>query len=336
MVRKKLAALTALLSAGALALTGCGASNSGSGDASGDKAGSAKVNTNDKWSDCTPGSDSADTTSMKAGSDKNLTIGAFNGWDESFATAHLLKNTLEKDGYKVKIEGFDAGPGYAGVAGGDIDFITDGWLPLTHADYVKRYGDKLENLGCWYDNAKLTIAVNKDSKAKSIGDLKTMGKEYNNTLYGIEAGAGLTKTTKNSVIPKYDLTNINFKVSSTPAMLAQLKRATSRGEDVAVTLWRPHWAYDAFPIRDLKDPKKALGEAETIYSFGRTGFEKDNPKVAQLVKNMAFDDETLASLESTMFSADKYDGQNLDKAVAEWVSQHGDWVEKWKKGELGQ
>ncbi|MCY6488430.1 hypothetical protein OYG14_12980, partial [Actinobacillus pleuropneumoniae] len=86
------------------------------------------------------------------------------------------------------------------------------------------------------------IAVNKDSKARTIGDLKTMGDEYDNTLYGIEAGAGLTKATKDSAIPKYGLKNLSFKISSTPAMLAQLKKSTSAGQDIAVTLWRPHWA----------------------------------------------------------------------------------------------
>ncbi|AXE39687.1 glycine betaine ABC transporter substrate-binding protein [Acidipropionibacterium virtanenii] len=332
MVRKKLLALTALLSAGALALSACGASNSGGG--SGEASGTAAATPDQKWADCKPSDGAKDTSSMDADSKKDITIGAFNGWDESFATAGLIKNVLEKDGYKVTIKGFDAGPGYTGVAGGDIDLITDGWLPLTHADYIKKYGDKLENLGCWYDNAKLTIAVNKDSKAQSIADLKSMGKEYNNTLYGIEAGAGLTKTTQNSAIPKYGLDNMNFKVSSTPAMLSQLKKSTTAKQDIAVTLWRPHWAYDAFPVRDLKDPKGAMGGAEVLYSFGRPGFEKDFPKAAQLVKNMAFDDKNLSSLENVMFSDDKYGGENQEKAVAEWAKDNPDWIKNWQAGKL--
>ena len=332
MIRRKVIAVTSILAMGALALSGCDASNSGSGESDSSDTGSNNVNT--KWADCTPGKGSKDTTSMKADGKKNITIGAFNGWDESFATAGIMKNVLEKDGYKVTIKGFDAGPGYAGLVAGDIDLLTDTWLPLTHADYVKRYGDKMENLGCWYDNAKLTIAVNKDSKAKTIGDLKSMGDDYGNTLYGIEAGAGLTKVTQQSAIPKYGLKNLNFKISSTPAMLSQLKKATAANRDIAVTLWRPHWAYGAFPVRDLKDPKNAMGDAEVIYSFARPGFEKDFPKAAQLMRNMAFDDKTLSDLEDTMFSADKYGGKNQEKAVAEWTSHNEAWVDKLKSGEL--
>ncbi|MDO4413311.1 glycine betaine ABC transporter substrate-binding protein [Cutibacterium sp.] len=332
MVRRKVIGVVSTLTIGAIALSGCGATNSGSGE--GDSSATGSNNVDKKWVECTPGDGSKDTGSMKADADNKITIGAFNGWDESFATAGILKNVLEKDGYTVTIKGFDAGPGYAGLVGGDIDLITDGWLPLTHADYVKRYGDKMENLGCWYDNAKLTIAVNKDSKAKTIGDLKSMGDEYGNTLYGIEAGAGLTKTTKDSAIPKYDLKNLNFKISSTPAMLAQLKKSTDAGQDIAVTLWRPHWAYDAFPVRDLEDPEKAMGEAEVLYSFGRPGFEKDHPKAAQLVRNMVFDDDTLSSLENTMFSSENYGGENQEKAVTEWTSNNKEWVDKLKSGEL--
>lgn len=332
--RKKLAALTAVVSAAALALSACGASNSGSGSASGANSDAPSSNVNKKWANCSVTTGAKDTTSMKADSDKNIKIAAFNGWDESFATAYLLKYQLGKEGYNVTVKGFDAGPGYIGTAQGDMDVLTDVWLPLTHADYIKQYGDKLESNGCWYDNAKLTIAVNKNSPAKSISDLKTMSSKYQNTLYGIEAGAGETKVVQDTMIPKYGLQNMTFKVSSTPAMLAQLKKATSSNQNIAVTLWRPHWAYEAFPVRDLADPKGAMGGAEKIYSFSHKGFAKKDPKAAQLIKNMAFSDDELSSLENTMFSSSKYNGKDPDKAVAEWAGQNGDWIQKWQQGKL--
>jgi len=84
---------------------------------------------------------------MKPATNTSLTIGAFNGWDESWATAGLIKQVLKKDGYTVTIKGFDAGVGYQATAGGDIDIITDSWLPVTQAGYIRKYGPKLENLG---------------------------------------------------------------------------------------------------------------------------------------------------------------------------------------------
>lgn len=334
MVRKNLVALTAFISAAALALSGCGASNSGTGSAHPGGSDAPSSTVDKKWADCTPGAGAKDVTGMKKDDDRTITIAAFNGWDESFATAHMLKYGLEKDGYSVSVKSFDAGPAYTGMAAGDVDLITDTWLPITHADYIKKYGSKLESLGCWYDNARLTIAVNKDSPATSIEDLKSMGKEYDNTLYGIEAGAGETKVVKDTMIPAYGLQSTTFKVSSTPAMLAQLKKATSSGQNIAVTLWRPHWAYSAFPVRDLKDPKGAMGGAENIYTFARSGFGSDSPKAAQLARNLAFSDEDLASLENVMFSDTEYAGKDNDKAVAQWAEDHPEWIKKWEQGTL--
>ena len=96
MVRRKVIAVASAVTMGALAVSGCGATNSGNGEPGGSDTGMDNVNT--KWADCTPGHVSKDTTSMQADSKKDITIGAFNGWDESFATAGIMKNVLEKDG----------------------------------------------------------------------------------------------------------------------------------------------------------------------------------------------------------------------------------------------
>ena len=95
---------------------------------------------------------------MKLDSFTSLTIGAFIGWDESWATAGLIKQVLKKDGYTVTIKGFDAGVGYQATAGGDIDIITDSWLPVTQAGFIRKVGAMLENLGCGYDPRYRTVA----------------------------------------------------------------------------------------------------------------------------------------------------------------------------------
>lgn len=328
--RSKMFASVAL--ATALVLTGCGASNEGGGD---DSEAAPKTDASDsKWADCDMNEGVAATSSVDQGVDKEISIAAFNGWDESFATAHLLKAVLEQDGFTVTIKALDAGPAYTAVAQGDVDLLTDGWLPITHDSYLNDYGDKLESLGCWYDNAKLTIAVNDDSPAQSLDDLKDMGDEYGNTIIGIEAGAGLTKQTKDSMIPAYGLEDWTFTTSSTPAMLAAIKKSQSDGDNIVVTLWRPHWAYAAFPMRDLEDPKGAMGGAEFIYSFATKGFESEHPYAGQLVKNLIINDDRLASLENVMFGADNFNGTDNDAAVAQWLGENQDFVEEWKAGTL--
>lgn len=330
---KRSKTMAGIAMAAALVLTGCGASNTGSGD---NDSGSEETAAQSEWAQCDMTEGVQDIATVDGeDTDKEITIGTFNGWDESFATAHLLKAVLEQDGYTVTIEPYDAAPAYTAVADGSIDLVTDAWLPITHEDYLKQYGDKMESLGCWYDNAKLTIAVNEDSPAQSIEDLADMGDEYGNTIVGIEPGAGLTKQTEEKAIPEYGLDGMTFTTSSTPAMLAAIKASQSNGTNIAVTLWRPHWAYDAFPMRDLEDPKGAMGGTEFIYSFATDGFSEEHPVAAQLVKNLILTDEHLSSLENIMFGADNFNGADNDAAVAQWLSENPDFATQLKAGELG-
>ncbi|MDK6646294.1 glycine betaine ABC transporter substrate-binding protein, partial [Actinotignum timonense] len=81
---------------------------------------------------------------------------------------------------------------FTGLAEGDFDLLMDGWLPTTHKDYAEKYGDQIQDFGAWYDNAKLTIAVNKDAPIDSLDELAANADKFNNEIIGIDAGAGLT------------------------------------------------------------------------------------------------------------------------------------------------
>lgn len=260
-----------------------------------------------------------------SGDEREISIGIPSGWDEGIAVSHLWQAILEDKGYEVETETADVGVIYTGLAGGDFDITFDVWLPYTHASYEEEFGDKVSDLGVWYDDAKLTIAVNEDSPARSLEDLAAMSDEYGNRLVGIEAGAGLTKITQEEVIPAYGLEDMEYAVSSTPAMLAELKGATDTGENVAVTLWRPHWAYDEFGIRDLEDPEGALGDAEEIHMWGAPDFEERFGELAGWLKDFTLTDEQLFSLENTMFNDEEYK-DDPEAGVTAWLEQNPDFV----------
>jgi len=298
-MKKRLLATVALAATAALGLSACSSGGSGGGSGDGDK--------------------------------KDITIAVFNGWAEGEATSYLWQAILEDKGYNVKLEGADAGPVFTGLAQGDYDVTFDVWLPSTHADYWKTYGDKLEDLGSWYQNAPLTIAVNEDAPIDSLADLAANADKFGNKIIGIEPGAGLTKATAEKIIPQYGLDKMEFETSSTAAMLAALKKATSQGQNIVVTLWKPHWAYDAFPIKDLKDPKDAFGEPDHIDTVGRAGFTEDFPEVAKWFGNWEFPDEKLAELEKLMFQPDESgntpDAGEYPKIVKDWIAKNKDWVD---------
>ncbi|ROS78531.1 glycine betaine ABC transporter substrate-binding protein [Cellulomonas sp. PhB143] len=253
--------------------------------------------------------------------DEKIAIGVPTGWDEGIAASYLWATMLEDQGYDVETQDADLGVIFTGLAGGGYDLYFDTWLPTTHKAYIDKYGDDIVDLGTWYDQAKLTIAVNEDSPAKTIGDLKTMGDEYGNKLVGIEAGAGETGVIKNDVLPGYGLDNIDFPASSTSAMLASLKGATDKGENIAVEMWRPHWAYDAFPIRDLKDPKGLMGKTEKIHTYGDKTFAKDHPDLVGPLKKFRMSDDQLFSLEN-LLTNDYQDDK--EAGVQKWLKANPD------------
>src|SRR5690606_37262291 len=99
----------------------------------------------------------------------------------------------------------DAGLLYTGVANGDIDVYPSAWPEVTHAAYMEENGDDLEDLGAYYDNAILTLSVPEYTDIASIEDLKGNADMFDGKITGIEAGAGLTKVTKEEAMPAYDL-----------------------------------------------------------------------------------------------------------------------------------
>jgi glycine betaine/proline transport system substrate-binding protein len=269
---------------------------------------------------------SGDSASSNSGGKKDLKIAVFSGWAEGEATSYLWQQVLEDKGYNVDLESATAGPVFTGVSQGDYDVTFDVWLPNTHKKYWEKYGDKLEDIGSWYKNAPLTIAVNKDAPIDSLADLAANADKFDNKIVGIEPGAGETGVVKDSVIPKYGLDKMEFQTSSTAAMLAALKKATKDGTNIAVTLWKPHWAYNAFPIKDLKDPKGALGTPDHIDVVGRTGFKKDYPQLTKWFKNFSFPDEKLADLENKMFNSGA-DESDYPDIVKKWMKSNQDFVD---------
>lgn len=262
------------------------------------------------------------------GGGKSLTIGYIT-WAEDIAATYLWEHILEKRGYEVKLTQAGVGPTFAGVASGDIQLFFDMWLPLTHKQYKEQYGDQMIQLTQWYDKATLEIAVPEYlKKIDSIGDLRGKAEMFDGKIVGIEPGAGLTDVTKSRVIPQYNLKAYRLATSSTTAMLAALESATKAKEPIVVTLWRPHWAYAAYPIKDLKDPKGALGEAEHIYAVAPTGFKEEYPQVAKWVSNFHMTPEQLGPLENMVVN--KADSAQERRAkAAKWASNHQDLISQW-------
>ncbi|MYQ89881.1 ABC transporter permease subunit [Streptomyces sp. SID4946] len=271
------------------------------------------------------------TTSEASGADvgkgKEIKIG-YIPWDEGIASTFLWKEILQERGFKVTTTQYAAGPLYTGLATGQIDFETDSWLPTTHAEYWKKYGKQLDDIGKWYGPTSLELSVPSYVKdVNSLADLKAHASEFGGKIVGIEPSAGEMSLLKTKVLKEYGLSG-SYQVidGSTPAMLAELKRAYARKQPVLVTLWSPHWAYSSYDLKKLQDPKGAWGKGDGVHALSRKGFAGDNPQVAGWLKNFSMTEKQLTGLEAKIQGAGK--GKEQD-AVRSWLRANPGLVDKW-------
>ncbi|MEZ0493861.1 glycine betaine ABC transporter substrate-binding protein [Kineococcus sp. TBRC 1896] len=270
---------------------------------------------------------------------RTVNLGFLPGWTDGLSTAYLWKNLLEGEGYAVEFtELSDAAPLYTALAQGDVDVYPSGWPQVTHQDYMNQYGDQIEDLGAWYEGAVLTLVVPEYTDVDSIDQLAGQGARFGGRIVGIEPGAGLTRITREQAMPEtyedadgdeqqgYGLEGeYELVTSSTAAMLAELQSATDAQQDIVVTLWRPFWANTSFPVKDLADPRGAMGQAETLNSLARQGFAEDMPDVADMMSNFTLTDEQYGTLEDTVVN--EYGEGRYDEGVQAWLDQNPDFRE---------
>ncbi|CAH0154743.1 glycine betaine ABC transporter substrate-binding protein [Microbacterium sp. Bi128] len=257
------------------------------------------------------------------GDDKGtITLGFLPSWTDGLSTAYLLEDQLEKLGYTVQMQTLtEAGPLYTGLAQGDVDIYPSAWPELTHKSYMDEYGDNIEDLGAYYDNAKLTIAVPSYVDIDSIDQLKDNAARFDGRIYGIEPGAGLTKQTQESMLPGYGLDgDFELVTSSTAAMLTELDNAIAAQKDIVVTLWRPFWANDAYDVKDLEDPQGLMGEPEKLHFLGTAGFAETYPDAAELIAGIQLDDAQYGALEDLVVN--EYGEGREAEAVDAWLEQN--------------
>lgn len=293
----KIGRLTALAAAVGLALTACG--NGETADTGGEGEG---------------------------GEDNTIDIAINHGWEEGIAVAELWALVLEDEGYEVNKTYMDLAPSFSALSTGDMDFNMNIWQPVTHEEYLEEYGEDLEEVGVWNSDANQVIAVSSDAPFDSLEDLADNADLFDSELVGIEPGAGLTERTEQYVIPEYGLEDWEFTTSSTPAMLQEVETATNNGDYIAVTLWRPHWAFSAYDIKPLEDPKEALGQEENMTIYARNGFSEDQPEVYEWLSNFEIDTETLQDLEEVMF-VEEVSQDQYPEVIREWMEENQEWVD---------
>ena len=257
------------------------------------------------------------------GKSKKISI-AYANWSEGIAMTNLAKAIFEDQGYDVKLLNADLAPIFTSISRKKADVFMEVWMPVTMEDYMKQYGDKLEVIGDIYDGARIGLVIPDYVTINSIEELNAEKERFSGQIVGIDAGAGIMKTT-DKAIGDYGLDGYKLLTSSSSTMLASLQKAMEKEAWIVITGWTPHWMFDRYPLKFLHDPKGTYGNVESIYVVGWKGFTEKDPFAAKFFSNIKFTTEEISSLMKTLKDA-RMDEEDL---VRKWRDEHRELVESW-------
>ncbi len=266
--------------------------------------------------------------------DNRIRIG-WTAWSDAEALTKLAERVLEdRMNYDVELVLADIGLQYQGLADGDLDAMLMSWLPLTHAAYMERVGDRIVPLGILYTGARLGWAVPAyvpEDQLGSIADLTNpeVRERLSGQIQGIDPGAGLMQASERA-IEAYGLDGYDLVSASGAAMTAALDRAIRREQWIVVTAWSPHWMFSRHDIRYLDDPQGSLGGQERVHVMARQGFDQDYPEATAFLARMSL---PLDELEALMLQATE---TSYEEAVAAYIAEHPARVNYWATGEIDE
>jgi len=255
--------------------------------------------------------------------DKGTVHLAYVEWSSEVASTNVVRAVLEQAGYEVDMTSLSAAAMWQAVASGDADAIVAAWLPTTHADYIDRVGDDVEDLGVNLDGTKLGLVVPAYSDIETIGDLNDQADAFNGEIIGIDPGAGLMGLTE-EVIDTYGL-DLRLRSGSGATMTAALASAIDNEEDIVVTGWTPHWKFARFDLKYLEDPQGVYGGAEQIHTIVRQGLADDMPEAYAILDAFEWTPEQMGEV---MLMNQEEDSDPYENAK-QWVEENQDLVASW-------
>ena len=258
------------------------------------------------------------------------------GWTDITTTTATAKHVLEALGYEVDVKILSVPVTFASLESDDVDVFLGNWMPAQSGaigPYIE--SGEIESINTNLTGTKYTLGVptyTYEAGLKSYGDIHKFKDELDGKIYGIEPGnegndylVGLTESNT------FDLEGFQIVESSEQGMLAQVKRATSKGDPVVFLGWEPHPMNSNFDLTYLEGGDDFFGPdlgGATVKTNTRAGYVKECPNVGKLLNNLEF---TLA-MENEIMGAILDDGKDPAEAATAWIKANPDVLNTWLAG----
>ena len=167
------------------------------------------------------------------------------GWTDITATTATTSIILDALGYDTSTDILSVPVTYASMAEGNIDVFLGNWMPTMEGD-ISTYRDAgtVDTVRTNLTGAKYTLATNSAGVAAGITNFASIAQAaevLDGKIYGIEAGNDGNRLIQDMIdSDAFGLSGLEVVESSEQGMLAQVERASDRGEPVVFLGWEPH------------------------------------------------------------------------------------------------
>ncbi|WP_236784367.1 glycine betaine ABC transporter substrate-binding protein [Alteribacter salitolerans] len=250
--------------------------------------------------------------------DETIRFGVTN-WTSTIPPTYIAKEILEDMGYTVELQEADAGAVYTGLSRGDLDVFMDAWLPDMHENYMNQYEDTIESVSVSYEEGELGWVIpDYVEGVETIEDLKGQEDLFDNRIYGIEEGAGMTETSR-EMIQSFDL-DLDYVASSESGMLSEVQRHVSSEEPILFLGWRPHPMFVEYDLTVLEGDEDYFATSE-VHVVANKDLAEKAPEAYEFFSNWSIEvdevEEMIAEIE---------DGGDEEDLARQWVDENEDRV----------
>ncbi len=258
------------------------------------------------------------------------------GWTDITATTAATTTILDALGYDTEIKILSVPVTYTSMAEGDIDVFLGNWMPTMEGDIAPyREAGTVETVRANLEGAKYTLAVNAAAAElgiKDFGDISAHSDALDGKIFGIEPGNDGNRLIQSMIDgDSFGLSGFEVAESSEQGMLAQVDRASRKGDPIVFLGWEPHPMNANFEMSYLTGGDEFFGPnfgGATVFTNTRKGYAEECPNVGALLNNLEFS----LAMENEIMAAILDGGEEPADAASAWLKANPDAYTPWLDG----
>ncbi|WP_316898836.1 ABC transporter substrate-binding protein [Pseudodesulfovibrio indicus] len=276
-------------------------------------------------------------SSLTAFAADKITIASVS-WTGVTIKSEVAVDVLESLGYQAENKVFSVPIVYSALSTGDADVFFGNWMP-SMANVADKFFDKgtVVKYVINMPGAKYTLAVPTycaEAGLKDFSDIAKYGDKLDWKIYGIEPGNDGNLIIQDMIDKNlFGLGKFKLVASSEIAMLSEAQAFAANDKWIVFLGWAPHSMNERIDMTYLTgSTADTFGDdngTATVWTNIRKGFDKDNPNVAKLFKNMVFPVDMMNQIMTAVYM-DK-DLKPVQAALS-WLKNHPDMYGKWLDG----